>query len=72
MPNASLACINSPEGHDAFLLEFAEVNLLIVEFLKTHLPEIMGKEGVTISQEIEAITKSSLVGEAEVEDLTNW
>lgn len=73
MPNARLEKIDSPEGHDAFLLEFAEVNRYIVSFLQETLPDIMGKEGADIvsdNEEIAEVRYSSTVGE--VEDLTSW
>ncbi|KAK9456298.1 Alpha/Beta hydrolase protein [Dipodascopsis uninucleata] len=73
MPNARVARIDSPEGHDAFLLEFAEVNKLILEFLKEVIPDIMSQEGVDLSEDVadqvEAVKMSSV---GEVEDITNW
>ncbi len=41
IPNARLRTIDSPEGHDAFLLQFEQVNHHILEFLKDILPDIM-------------------------------
>ncbi|KAK9459373.1 Alpha/Beta hydrolase protein [Lipomyces oligophaga] len=73
MPNARLEKIDSPEGHDAFLLEFAEVNRLIVDFLSETLPDIMGQEGAPMLSDKEEVSDnlySSTVGE--VEDLTTW
>jgi homoserine O-acetyltransferase len=75
IPNARLEKINSPEGHDAFLLEFAEINQLITEFLQQQLPDIMSVEGQDWKPDIVGeLTKSSLFGEAETEDLdvTRW
>lgn len=75
IPNAELKEIKSPEGHDAFLLEFAEINHYIVEFLKKYLPDILNKEGVPWEEkEIGHLGKSSLFGEAETDDLavTDW
>ena len=71
--NARLERIDSPEGHDAFLLQFEQVNHYILDFLKEVLPDIMGKEGeapeaVGVGQ----MTKSSVFGEAEVDDITAW
>lgn len=78
IPNAVLRTIDSSEGHDAFLLEFEQVNDHILAFLKEELPEIMSKmpdedvekagvEGMTV-------TKTSVFGEAEVEvdDIAAW
>src|SRR6201996_7664622 len=42
--NSSLRKIVSSEGHDAFLLEFEQVNGHLIEFMKEVLPDIMGKE----------------------------
>ncbi|KAK9472862.1 Alpha/Beta hydrolase protein [Dipodascopsis tothii] len=72
MPNARLERIHSQEGHDAFLLEFAEISRFMINFMREHLPEIMSADGVEVSEEVEAVTKSSLVGEAEVDNITNW
>lgn len=75
IPNADLKEIHSQEGHDAFLLEFAEINKHIVAFLKANLPEILNKEGIPWKEEeIGELGKSSLFGEAETDDLdvTNW
>ncbi|KAF4122979.1 homoserine O-acetyltransferase/O-succinyltransferase [Geosmithia morbida] len=70
---ARLERIDSPEGHDAFLLQFEQVNRYVLAFLKDVLPDIMGKgaqapEAVPVGK----ITKSSAFGEAEVEDITAW
>lgn len=75
IPNAQLKEIKSPEGHDAFLLEFSEINSMIVDFLHKHHADILNQEGLPWAEaEIGTVTKSSLFGEAEGEDLdvTNW
>lgn len=75
IPNAVLKEITSPEGHDAFLLEFEEINTLIVDFLRSHHPEILNQEGIAWEEaEVGTVSKSSLFGEAEGADLalTNW
>ena len=71
--NARLERIDSPEGHDAFLLQFEQVNNYILAFLKEVLPDIMSKDG-GVAEEIGVgqLTKSSTFGEAEVEDITAW
>lgn len=43
IPNSRLRTIDSPEGHDAFLLQFEQVNRHILEFLHEVLPDIMQK-----------------------------
>lgn len=75
IPNARLRKIDSPEGHDAFLLQFEQVNEHILEFLEEALPDIMGVPGrmdVQAESGVGAVTKSSTFGEAEVEDITAW
>ncbi len=85
IPNSRLAKIDSPEGHDAFLLQFEQVNRYLLAFFREVLPEIMERPGMTTKDEmangsgvvVEAdgvgvMTKSSTFGEAEVEDLTAW
>ena len=73
--NARLEKIDSPEGHDAFLLQFEQVNKYVLEFLRETLPDIMSKEGVVVEEVgVGKLTKSSVFGEAEVEvdDITAW
>ncbi|TVY86110.1 Homoserine O-acetyltransferase [Lachnellula willkommii] len=75
IPNARLRKIDSPEGHDAFLLQFEQVNKHILEFLGDVLPDIMavpGRKDVEAEEGVGAITKSSTFGEAEVDDITAW
>lgn len=73
--NARLERIDSPEGHDAFLLQFEQVNRYTLEFLREVLPDIMNKDTNGAAAEASAVgqlTKSSTFGEAEVEDITAW
>lgn len=72
--NARLEKIDSPEGHDAFLLQFEQVNRHILEFLREVLPDIMNKDVGKRAAEssVGQLTKSSTFGEAEVEDITAW
>ncbi|KAK2600024.1 hypothetical protein QQS21_005258 [Conoideocrella luteorostrata] len=71
--NARLERIDSPEGHDAFLLQFEQVNNYILAFLREVLPDIMSREGTTPEETgVGQLTKSSTFGEAEVEDITAW
>lgn len=44
LPDTTLAIIESPHGHDAFLLEFEKLNALITDRLKWQIPTIY--EGV--------------------------
>ncbi|KAL2131129.1 hypothetical protein VTI74DRAFT_5540 [Chaetomium olivicolor] len=72
--NARLERIDSPEGHDAFLLQFEQVNHYILDFLRDVLPDIMDKDtnGVVVESSVGQLTKSSTFGEAEVGDITAW
>ena len=77
IPGAKLGKIDSPEGHDAFLLQFEQVNKYLLEFFRERLPEIMNSPGVggqngEFSDGVGKLAKSSTFGEAEVEDLTAW
>jgi homoserine O-acetyltransferase len=82
IPDARLATIDSPEGHDAFLLQFEEVNMHVVSFLKEALPDIMdcpptcydvggglGDEG----EECRGVRPGGRAGTVgEVDDITAW
>lgn len=75
IPDSRLKRIDSPEGHDAFLLQFEQVNRHIVEFFHEVLPDIMAKsgaDGAAAVASVTKLTKSSTFGEAEVEDITAW
>jgi len=73
IPHARLDKIDSQEGHDAFLLQFEQVNHSILAFLNEVLPDIMQKKGeAVVEASVGQLTKSSTFGEAEVEDITAW
>lgn len=73
IPNARLREIVSQEGHDAFLLQFEQVNQYILDFLNEVIPDIMARDGMAVEAAgVGELTKSSLFGEAEVEDITAW
>jgi homoserine O-acetyltransferase len=75
IPNATLKTIDSPDGHDAFLLEFEQVNKHLLGFLKAELPDIMNRtpnSDTTTADSGMAATKTSTFGEAEVDDITAW
>lgn len=73
IPNARLERIDSPEGHDAFLIQFEEVNRHIVDFLYEMLPEIYAREPVE-EELVEAVEKKEKKGSlvTEVDDITAW
>ncbi|KAH7076119.1 Alpha/Beta hydrolase protein [Paraphoma chrysanthemicola] len=75
IPHATLKTIDSPDGHDAFLLEFEQVNGHLATFLEAVLPDIMSRSpapGVVSTEKGMAATKTSTFGEAEVDDITAW
>jgi len=76
IPNAQLKNIDSSEGHDAFLLEFEQVNKFILDFMKGVLPDIMERSPVQFDDKVgvegDKAVKSSTFGEAEVDDITAW
>jgi len=76
IPNSRLRTIDSPEGHDAFLLQFEQVNNHILDFFKDALPDIM-EAPVTHGNDVNGhgpgeMVRSSTFGEAEVGDITAW
>lgn len=74
IPNSTLKTIDSADGHDAFLLEFRQVNEFLLEFMMKELTNIMEREPVNWPPEEEEKkeVKASTFGEAEVEDITAW
>lgn len=71
LKNAQLEKITSPEGHDAFLLEFKLINELIVKFLRKNCSQFTNskpKEWVGNPGKDENTT--SVFGETE--EVTNW
>ncbi|OJD12750.1 homoserine O-acetyltransferase [Emergomyces pasteurianus Ep9510] len=75
IPDSRLRNIDSPEGHDAFLLQFEQVNRYILEFFREVLPDIMSAPGESTNAVVDHVgklTKNSTFGEAEVEDITAW
>ena len=70
--NARLERIVSPEGHDAFLLQFEQVNHYLLQFFREALPDIMQRGGHVVEATVGEMKKSSTFGEAEVGDLTAW
>ena len=82
IPNSELVAISSPEGHDGFLIEFEQMNKILLEWLLRTLPadlrasfgksiEEGSKNGDVATADVEPV-KTSLFGEAEGEELLNW
>lgn len=51
IPDCRLERIDSPEGHDAFLLQFEQVNRYILAFLREVLPDIMTRPGLPLNED---------------------
>lgn len=72
--NSRLRTIESSEGHDAFLLQFEQVNKHILEFFNDVLPDIMDASNLNQSEldaeEKEVGLRTNSV--SEVDDITSW
>ncbi|KAI0312888.1 Alpha/Beta hydrolase protein [Amylostereum chailletii] len=78
VPDAELVVIQSPDGHDGFLLEFEQLNTHIMRFLRREFPEYYVGKGVgdhgeeaAAAEEGFEVKKTSMFGEAEA-DITRW
>jgi homoserine O-acetyltransferase/O-succinyltransferase len=73
IPNSVLKTIDSSEGHDAFLLEFEQVNNHLIKFMKENLTDIMTRTPIS-EEEVggleEEEPKKSVI--SEVDDITAW
>lgn len=81
--NARLEKIESLEGHDAFLLQFEQVNGFVLGFLREAVPDVVAREpdegvvGGLLAEDSKGAkgkAKASMTGEAEgdEEDFTAW
>jgi len=71
--DSELVTIQSPDGHDGFLLEFEQINGHILKFLREKLPEYSNnsqEEAQVLPTYSFVATKESKFGEAE--DVTMW
>lgn len=73
MPKARLVVVESKDGHDGFLLEFEQINRLVLEHLHERLSEIYEQEIHVDETNSNQNTrqKESLFGEIE-EPITDW
>lgn len=73
LPEAELVVIDSPDGHDGFLLEFEQINSHVLRFLHARLPDIYAGAPLLEGKELEgfAVQKASLFGEAEGDEATD-
>ncbi|KAJ2645249.1 homoserine O- acetyltransferase [Coemansia sp. RSA 1694] len=72
IPQAQMVTIDSADGHDGFLLEFAQLNRLLRSFVRDQLPEFASQVDTDVDVPSEFTpAKSSVFGEAEV-DVMQW
>lgn len=78
LTDAELVVVDSPDGHDGFLLEFEQINRHVLKFLHARLPEMYEGEPLVDEKDATATNgqsfepaKASLFGEAEG-DVTAW
>ncbi|KAJ7183431.1 Alpha/Beta hydrolase protein [Mycena filopes] len=77
IPAAELVVIESPDGHDGFLLEFKQINGHVLRFLRREMPglyvdaDLGAEEGDGQGVEAFEVRKTSVFGEAEV-DVASW
>ncbi|KAI9340124.1 homoserine O-acetyltransferase [Pilaira anomala] len=73
MKETEMIVIDSPDGHDGFLLEFDQINRHLLNFIKRVVPDIYNSSTISEEEASEVVkaTKTSLFGEAEV-DITQW
>lgn len=70
IPEAELVVIQSPDGHDGFLLEFEQINTHILRYLRREFPQYYKTSDEPVEEDF-LIKKTSIFGEAEV-DITRW
>ncbi|KAJ7077673.1 Alpha/Beta hydrolase protein [Mycena belliarum] len=83
IPAAELAVIESADGHDGFLLEFAQINRCVLRFLRREFPALYrdqdvasgegegGGESIALDVRAFEVKKTSVFGEAEA-DVASW
>ncbi|RHZ69540.1 hypothetical protein Glove_283g88 [Diversispora epigaea] len=73
IPNSKMIVIHSPDGHDGFLLEFDQINRHLLKFIREQLSDIaIREENINVETTTFQVTKESLFGEAEVNDVMKW
>jgi len=69
--DSEMVVVQSPDGHDGFLLEFEQINNAILSFMQKHqhIRDLLEKEGVQPAVQVGEVVKESLFGESEI---VNW
>ncbi|GJJ73822.1 homoserine O-acetyltransferase/O-succinyltransferase [Entomortierella parvispora] len=69
--DSEMVVVQSPDGHDGFLLEFEQINNAILSFMQKHqhIRDLLEREGVQPAAQVGEVVKESLFGESEI---VNW
>ncbi|KAI1311332.1 homoserine O- acetyltransferase [Mortierella claussenii] len=69
--DSEMVVVQSPDGHDGFLLEFEQINNAIISFMQKHrhICDILNREGIQPVAQVGEVVKESLFGESEI---VNW
>ncbi|KAF9927641.1 homoserine O- acetyltransferase [Linnemannia zychae] len=69
--DSEMVVVQSPDGHDGFLLEFEQINNAILSFMlkHQHIRDILSREGIQPVAQVGEVVKESLFGESEI---VNW
>ncbi|KAF9363430.1 homoserine O- acetyltransferase, partial [Mortierella sp. NVP85] len=69
--DSEMVVVQSPDGHDGFLLEFEQINNAIISFMQKHqhINDILSREGIQPTAQVGEVVKESLFGESEI---VNW
>ncbi|KAF5343913.1 hypothetical protein D9758_012109 [Tetrapyrgos nigripes] len=77
IPDAELVTVQSPDGHDGFLLEFEQINAHVLGFLEREFPALyatnVGLDADVSQTQNFVVKKTSIFGEAEADGaLVMW
>jgi len=74
-PKSRLEILESPEGHDGFLLEFARLNRILLDHLYERLPKYYSGQNVALEARLSEIDvlNASVFGETNSgADIASW
>ncbi|KAI9159585.1 homoserine O- acetyltransferase [Blastocladiella emersonii ATCC 22665] len=72
LPNARLEVIQSPDGHDGFLLEFDQVGRHVAAFMREVAPELFAADGAAKDGEEVALGETAFTSTFGEADLIAW
>lgn len=69
--DSEMVVVQSPDGHDGFLLEFEQMNNAIISFMQKHqhINDLLDREGIQPAAQVGEVVRESLFGESEI---VNW